>query len=226
MEEKHPIRFSLAQFIILLGVGVVLLSLVFILGARFGGAVFPDFYARQFETKSLYQGLQPEKTQVKRGEEPPKSDKLVDTLDEEEDGSPSQDAPHFQVGSDGISRQVEQNGNYDSAYEEEEEDELTVNKSLMTHPAEKNTMVRFKSSGHSKFAIEVGEYFDELIASNKISQLKNKGYEAYLVINKPNSSSPTYAVRVGVFSDRQMADDFATQLSNRQGLELRVVHIN
>ena len=41
MEEKYPIKFSLSQFILLLGVEIVVLSLVFLLGARFGKAIFP-----------------------------------------------------------------------------------------------------------------------------------------------------------------------------------------
>jgi cell division septation protein DedD len=230
MEDKHPIKFSLGQFVILLGVEVVVLALVFLLGARFGGTFFPDFYTKQFSSSRPYRALEPE-PRVDREAAPPKSDKLMDTLGEEETeeaSDPAEDAPHFQVGEDGEAQPVHEEEWEDEPEQEgqEPEERLTVNKSLVKHPFEKQTIVRFKSSGGNNFAVEVGEYFDELIASKKISTLKDNGYEAYMVIKNDSGSSPVFAVRVGLFGDRQVAEEFATRMSNKQGIELQVVPVN
>ena len=60
MEEKYPIKFSLGQFILLLSVEIVVLALVFLLGARFGGTIFPVYHIDQASAVNHpYQGLEP-----------------------------------------------------------------------------------------------------------------------------------------------------------------------
>jgi len=225
MEEKHPIKFSLGQFIILLGVEVVVLALVFLLGARFGGALFPSFYAKQFSNPSQYFDLKPDRGGGFENARP-LSNKLVDTLDPEDQGEDSEeDIPHFRVDANGVRRSADPEELEDSDHEFKE-DHLSVNKNLWNNPLEKQTMVRFKSSGSNAYAVQVGEYFDELIAAKKIDSLKKKGYEAYLVIQNPSRRSPTFTVRVGIFGERGLAEEFATRMSNKQGIELRVVSAN
>lgn len=229
-EEKYPIRFSLSQFILLIGVAVVLFSLVFLLGARFGGQIFPGFYAKQFQQTGPLAGLAPtgEQTGSKTA---PRANLLMDTPEEEvyegeeiieEEILPEDQVPEYQVGSDG------------SIYEKEPEEDLEpvdsqsfrVNQRMMHSKADPNTVIRFKSSGNSRFTVEVADYFDEILAARKISQLKNQGLEAYIHIKNPGSTAPTFSVRLGAFSDRNLAEAFATDLSNKQNLELRVVQVN
>jgi cell division septation protein DedD len=220
MDEKYPIKFSIGQFIILLAVQVCILSLVFLLGARLGGEVFPMFYAHQFSQKSPYQELATGRTAVPEGA-PRRMEPLEEAVEEEiVEEDPAAEAPHYQVGADGEVEALEED-NADAPLVEEPA--VALHKNPLENPADKNTMIRFKSSGNAKFAVEVGEYFDEILASQKIGQLKDKGYEAYLVIKNPESESRSFAVRVGVFSDRSLAEEFATQMSNKQGIELRVV---
>jgi hypothetical protein len=47
-----------------------------------------------------------------------------------------------------------------------------------------------------------------------------------LVKKNDSGSSPVFAVRVGLFGDRQVAEEFATRMSNKQGIELQVVPVN
>jgi len=225
MEEKYPIKFSLGQFILLLSVEVVVLALVFLLGARFGGTIFPVYHSEQVAANRPYQSLEPKaKTS---GEAPPKAPgKLTDVQEGAE-------APQAAAG-DGENT-GEANTNEDEAAAAPDPDgadappkseKIQVNKSLLNNPADKNTMVRFKSSGNSKFAVEVGKYFDELIASKQINQLKAKGIDAYLVIVNDQGSSPEFGVRIGSFGDRKSAEDFSVKMSNEKGLELRVVQVD
>ena len=214
MEEKYPIKFSLSQFILLLAVEILVMGLVFMLGARFGRSIFPDnapTYAMQ--QPPVYQDLSP--PLAARQAKPPASDKLVDSegAEEAEVAEEGNDViPTYQVGADGSTRPAE----------DPNDAHLAVNKSLVTTNADKNTAVRFKSSGNTKFAVHVAEFYDELLASREITKLKGKGYEAYLVIDQ-RGSTPSFDVRVGSFGDRKMAEDFATKMSNEQNLELRVV---
>ncbi len=232
MEEKYPIKFSLGQFILLLGVNMVVLALVFLLGARFGGEIFPSFYAKRGAAAKKFQGLAPEGAPAQAVGTQTGS-KLMDSSPEEEtksgtEGDPAKGAPHFQVDEDGTAQLKEEDPFAEEEGEEAAEEEpaaqpLAENKHLLLNPADKHTMVRFKSSDNSKFAVQVGEYFDELLASRKIGALKQKGIEAYLVIKNAGKSSQIYLVQVGSFSDRRLAEQFATQMSNSQGIELRVV---
>jgi hypothetical protein len=227
MEDKHPIYFSLGQFIILISVGIVVMALVFILGARLGGQIFPEFYSAQFKTPSLMASLTPSPMEGRVIEAPPRADQLVDTLGDKENQEQGKelgdDAPHIAVGPDG---KTESNDQEQWEKVADQYDVLTVNKGLIRNNVDKDTVVRFKSSGNSRFTIEVANFFDELVASQKISALKKQGYEAYLYIKNPGSSSPTYSVRMGVFSDRRLADQYASQMATKQNLELRVVEIN
>ena len=77
MEEKYPIKFSLSQFILLLGVEVVVLSLVFLLGARFGKTIFPESAAPVASNQRGFQDLAPSAPRAAKA--PPQHDKLVDT---------------------------------------------------------------------------------------------------------------------------------------------------
>ncbi|HKX11737.1 MAG TPA: SPOR domain-containing protein [bacterium] len=212
MEEKYPIKFSLSQFILLLAVEILVMGLVFMLGARFGKSIFPDNTPAYAMQRPVYQDLVPPTPM--RQPKPPASDKLVDSEGAEEAAAEEgNDAiPTYQVGADGSLRPAE-----DPA-----DSQIAVNKSLVTTNADKNTAVRFKSSGNTKFAVHVAEFYDELLASREITKLKGKGYEAYLVIDQ-RGSTPSFDVRVGSFGDRKMAEDFATKMSNEQNLELRVV---
>jgi hypothetical protein len=232
MEERYPIKFSLGQFVILLGIFVVVLSLVFFLGARFGGLIFPEYYAKQFEKQGALASLAPG-TETGRALSPSRASPLVDTPEEEGDEADEEadaeesDIPHYQVGADGSLRPQEENTLSQQGEEEPHPSEsFNVNKGFIQSNVDKNTVVRFKSSGYSKFTVEVADYFDELLASRKITQLKRGGYEAYLHIKNPNTSSPTFSVRVGAFFDRKDAESFATEMSNKQNLELRVVQMN
>ncbi|MDX1386316.1 MAG: hypothetical protein R3257_01915, partial [bacterium] len=85
MEERYPIKFTLGQFVILLGVSVVVLSLIFLLGARFGGQIFPEHYAKQFQKGGALAGLAPGKEtgQILASK---RANLLVDTPEEEEEG--------------------------------------------------------------------------------------------------------------------------------------------
>lgn len=230
-EEKYPIRFSLSQFILLIGVAVVLFSLVFLLGARFGGQIFPDFYAKQFQQTGPLAGLAPTGEQT-GSQTAPRANLLMDTPEEEIDAGEEiiageeildeDQVPEYQVGADG------------SVYEKEAEEDFEpvdsqsfkVNQRMMHRKADPNTVIRFKSSGNSRYTVEVADYFDEILAARKISQLKNQGLEAYIHIKNPGSAAPTFSVRLGAFSDRNLAEAFATDLSNKQNLELRVVQVN
>jgi len=219
MEEKYPIKFSLSQFILLLGVEIVVLSLVFLLGARFGKTIFPEGMAPVVANQRAIQDLAPQPPRMVKA--PPQQDKLVNTEDAQEGEAAqaegdegTQDIPTYQVGADGSLRPAPQ--------QEPVQENLAVNKSLIATNIDKNTMVRFKSSGNSKFSIQVAEFFDELLASREITKLKTKGYEAYLVIDQ-SGSTPSFDVRVGSFGDRHMAEQFATKMSNEQNVELRVV---
>ncbi|MFO1462546.1 MAG: SPOR domain-containing protein [bacterium] len=218
MEEKYPIKFSLSQFILLLGVEVVVLSLVFLLGARFGKTIFPESNLPVAVNPRGFQDLAPPAPRVKA---PPQHDKLVDSEGSQEGEAaqaegedPNQDIPTYQVGADGSLRPAPQ--------AEPAQENIAVNKSLIATNVDKNTAVRFKSSGNSKFSIQVGEFFDELLASREITKLKAKGYEAFLVIDQ-RGSTPSFDVRVGSFGDRKLAEDFAAKMSNEQNVELRVV---
>lgn len=213
MEEKYPIKFSLSQFILLLAVEILVMGLIFMLGARFGKSIFPDNAPTYAMQRPVYQDLAP--PVAMHQPRPPASDKLVDSegADPAEAAEEGQDAiPTYQVGADGSMRPAE----------DPNDSQIAVNKSLVTTNADKNTAVRFKSSGNTKFAVHVAEFYDELLASREITKLKGKGYEAYLVIDQ-RGSTPSFDVRVGSFGDRKMAEDFATKMSNEQNLELRVV---
>ena len=215
MEEKYPIKFSLSQFILLLAVEILVMGLIFLLGARFGRSIFPDGsqgYAMQHPP--VYQDLAPPPVPMHQAR-PPASDKLVDSegAAEAENAEEANDSiPTYQVGADGSTRPAE----------DPRAEQIAVNKSIVTTNADKNTAVRFKSSGNTKFAVQVAEFYDELLASREITKLKTKGYEAYLVIDQ-HSQTPSFDVRVGSFGDRKTAEDFATKMSNEQNLELRVV---
>lgn len=230
MEERYPIKFSLGQFVLLLGILVVVLSLVFFLGARFGGQIFPEYYARQFEKQGALAGLAPG-NETGRALSPPRASSLVDTPEEEveevEDEAEESDIPHYQVGADGSIQSREENILPQQGEAEPHPSEsFNFNKGFIQSNVDRNTVVRFKSSGYSKFTVEVADYFDELLASRKITQLKRGGYEAYLHIKNPNTPSPTFSVRVGAFFDRKDAETFASEMSNKQNLELRVVQMN
>lgn len=217
MEEKYPIKFSLSQFILLLGVEVVVLSLVFLLGARFGKTIFPEPTLPMAAHQRAFQDLAP--PVPKAAKAPPQHDKLVDT-EETAEGQAAEgeeansDIPTYQVGADGSMRPAPQ--------QEPVQENLAVNKSLIATNVDKNTMVRFKSSGNSKFSIQVAQFFDELLASREITKLKAKGYEAFLVIDQ-RGATPSFDVRVGSFGDRKIAEDFASKMSNQENVELRVV---
>jgi hypothetical protein len=228
MEDKHPIHFSLSQFIILMGVAIVVMALVFILGARLGGQIFPEYYATQFKGVNTLSGLAPDIQGGRVIEVPPRSDQLVDTLGEpeaaqEEEKELGEDAPHIAIGADG-KPQTSDREEWEKVADQY--DVLTVNKSLIRNNIDKDTVIRFKSSGTGKFTVEVADFFDELLASHRISTLKKKGYEAYLFIKNPGSTSPSYSVRMGVFSDRQLADQYAAQMATKENLELRVVEMD
>ncbi|HKY62743.1 MAG TPA: SPOR domain-containing protein [bacterium] len=213
MEEKYPIKFSLSQFILLLAVEILVMGLVFLLGARFGKSIFPENAPSYAMQQPVYQDLAP--PVAMRQPKPPASDKLVDSEGAETPEGAEEGAgaiPTYEVGADGSTRPAE----------DPEDSQIAVNKSVVTTNADKNTAVRFKSSGNTKFAVHVAEFYDELLASREISKLKAKGYEAYLVIDQ-RGSTPSFDVRVGSFGDRKMAEDFATKMSNAQNLELRVV---
>ncbi len=196
-EEKFPIRFSLSQFVLLLGVEIILIALVFLIGARFGNFIFPERYAEK--SSNAVADLAPSNPT-----------KLSDRLADEE--NPSEN-PEEVVAEE-------------EPAEEEGEEKIQVNKSLAHLAQDKNMMVRFKSSGNSKFAIEIGEYFDEALAARQITKLKEKGYEAYLVMDRDASGSNSFAVRVGSFGEHQLAERFAAKMSNEMGVELRVVQVN
>ncbi len=235
MEEKYPIKFTLGQFVLLLGVAVVLFSLIFLLGARFGGQLFPDFYAKQFGTQGPLASLAP--TGLSAGAKiGPKANLLVDTIEDEvvegeeeilEEDNEAADFPEYQVGADGSV--WEKNGRAEEESENlepVESESVHVNQRLIHTKADPNTVIRFKSSGNSRFTVEVADYFDEFLASHKITELKNQGLEAYIHIKNPGSEAPTFSVRVGAFADRSLAERFATDVSNKQNLELRVVQMN
>ena len=214
MEEKYPIKFSLSQFILLLAVEILVMGLVFLLGARFGKSIFPEQAPAYAMQQPVYQDLAPPPV-VMHQPKPPASDKLVDSegADPAEAAEEGADTiPTYQVGADGSTRPAE----------DPNDSQIAVNKSIVTTNADKNTAVRFKSSGNTKFAVHVAEFYDELLASREITKLKGKGYEAYLVIDS-RGATPSFDVRVGSFGDRKMAEDFATKMSNEQNLELRVV---
>jgi cell division septation protein DedD len=206
MEEKYPIKFSLSQFILLLGVEVIVLALVFLLGARFGGIIFP---VPQQESQIAH-SVKPKASQ---------ENKLVDSLE-----PPPGEVKEEGEGENPSAEQEEAQGQKPA--EASQEDKLQVNKNLFDNSIDKNTMVRFKSSGNTKFAIEVGTYFDDVLASQMITKLKQKGYEAYLVIEEGHDSKPNYSVRVGSFGERKLAEDLAIKMSNQQGMELRVVQVD
>lgn len=218
MEEKYPIKFSLSQFILLLGVEVVVLSLVFLLGARFGKTIFPEPAQPLAAQQRAFQDLAPPAPKAAKAQ--PQHDKLVDTEEGAEGAVPgegedvNQDIPTYHVGADGSTRPAPR--------QEPVQENLAVNKSLIATNVDKNTMVRFKSSGNSKFSIQVAQFFDELLASREITKLKSKGYEAYLVIDQ-RGATPSFDVRVGSFGDRKLAEDFAAKMSNQENVELRVV---
>jgi hypothetical protein len=194
-EEKFPIRFSLSQFVLLLGVEVVLLVLVFLLGARSGNFIFPERYTPH----TAISGLEPTVPPAKR------SDRLADAENDEMEGTANDEEALPQEG---------------------EEENIQVNKSLDHLASDKNMMVRFKSSGYSKFSIEVGQYFDEALAARQITKLKEQGYEAFMVIDQVEGGDPQFAVRIGSFGEHQIAEKFAAKMSNETGLELRVVQVN
>ncbi|HCU25256.1 MAG TPA: hypothetical protein DF383_09575 [Deltaproteobacteria bacterium] len=222
MEEKYPIKFSLSQFILLLGVEIVVLALVFLLGARFGKTIFPEPAASLASLPPGYRDLVPAEARAPRL---PSQDKLVNSetdAGEEEDNEMEDptgaDIPTYQVGADGSVRPAQ-------PATPPLPRNVEVNKSILTTNIDKTTMVRFKSSGNAKFAVKVAEFFDEALASREVTRLKQRGYEAYLVIDEMRGS-PEFEVRVGSFGDRKLAEDFAAKMSNAQNLELRVVQVN
>lgn len=232
MEQKYPIQFSLGQFVILFGVAVVLLGLSFFLGARFGDKIFPEHYAYRFGTVEPYQALQPQGQPDFQGI--PTSNRLMNSEEEnfeeeEEDGAA---IPHFQVDGNGAKQAHQAYAITQPAMPEgwqPDEDAQNLTRppgAFVPTAADKHTVVRFKSSDFSKFSIEVAEYFDELLAAQRIRHLKEHGYEAYLHIENPNSRAPIFIVRVGAFSERTQAESFATKMSNQEKLELRVVRVN
>ncbi len=215
MEEKYPIRFSLGQFIVLLGVEVLVLALVFLLGARFGGGIFEKYYAASGAADE-YQALNPDAKKTKKSSK--KSDeKLMGSSSEEAEPAVPEETDEAQVADE------------DTTAPEEPRDEnvqAAPKQAFAGKAANKNTMVRFKSSDNSKFAIEVGSYSEEGQASREVAKLKQKGYEAYIVIEDFQASTPNFLVRVGSFGDRKTAEDFSAKMSNAQGLELRVVQVD
>lgn len=220
MEEKYPIKFSLSQFILLLGVEVIVLALVFLLGARFGGTIFTGFISTP-TASGPYQSLDPKSPAANNSKVMKSQDsKLVDSLDPAEEPAEEE--------ANGEAKEQQNVAAQEEAGEAEDvgNKNLQINKSLIHSVADKNTMVRFKSSGNTKFTIEVNHYFDEVMASQEITKLKQKGYEAFLVIDQQRSGVPQYSVRVGSFGDRRMAEQLSVKMSNEQGLELRVVQVD
>src|SRR5262249_32216500 len=77
MEEKYPIKFSLSQFILLLAVEIVVMALVFLLGAWFGKTIFPEAVPAVAANQRPYQDLAP--PPAVHAPKPPQHDKLVDS---------------------------------------------------------------------------------------------------------------------------------------------------
>lgn len=220
MEQKYPIQFSLGQFVILFGVVVLLLGSSFFLGARFGDKIFPGHDTKGAASSEPYLALQPQT--------PLAPSRLMGGGDLHENAeAPSQEGdsiPHFQADANGVLTPQEPHV-ADQPWADQDLQAQTPPAFVPT-AADKHTVVRFKSSGFSKFSVEVSEYFDELLAAQRIRHLKEQGYEAYLHIENPGSRAPTFVVRVGAFAERGQAEAFATQMSNQEELELRVVRVN
>lgn len=215
MEEKYPIRFSLGQFIVLLGVEVLVLALVFLLGARFGGGIFEKYYAASGAADE-YQALNPD-TKKERKTAKKSDEKLMGPTSFEDEALDENEPAEEDLAAE------------DSDTTDPSDDTKVLEaqkKAFANTMVDKNTMVRFKSSDNSKFAIEVGNYSEEIQASQEVARLKQKGYEAYIVIENFQENEPSFSVRVGSFGDRKTAEDFSVKMSNAQGLELRVVRVD
>ncbi|MCB1214605.1 MAG: SPOR domain-containing protein [Deltaproteobacteria bacterium] len=221
MQKEH------SALIIGLGSGLIVSLLVgsFFLGALLGPRLFPS------RSEGLYVSQSRElphskKKKTKKTKKTRRLSKLTDpwedTYDQEEDSYLEEDAPQYRVNAEGELVE-DQEGDEETLAEEGLEEEPLEEES---RPIDPNTFVRFKASANSRFAIQVTEQFDELAASYYLKQLREQGIDAYLAIKNPDSPEKSYAVRVGTFTDRSVAEDFAADLSNRLQRDLQVVLID
>lgn len=217
------------KWIFLLALGAVLiLALVFLLGARLGGNFSYNPEEASVEEESQIES--PKEVETSERQEPTKLTESISTKDEETyepDNQLDAGAPKYEVTSEGDSLPMEeaQIGNEPAASLGERQQDMDTGAGPMYVSKNPHTMIRFKSSGHSRFAVQIGEYHDEALATKVINDLHKKGYDAYLVIENPNSYARNYCVRVGAFPEHQAAETLATSLSNDQGMELQVVRI-
>ncbi len=108
--------------------------------------------------------------------------------------------------------------------QEKIDESAQVNVAKGFNPALQNShaIIRVKSSNDSNYALELDSMTDEVDAAQKIQELKQKGYQSYLALEKTGNVT-IYKVRVGTFTDEKEADDFALRFNSKENTDAKVV---
>ncbi len=232
MEENTSFKLTKKWILLFSFLVLFLLALVFLLGARLGGGwMSAEKEENSVEKKSDSQHVSEKVLNEEKNANSEKTEPAKESQSEEEntykpDNQLDEGAPKYEVSSEGDSIPVDSPkiGSIPATGLGEEQQGMDAGP--MYHSKNPQTMIRFKSSDHSRFAIQIGEYQDESRATKTINDLNKKGYDAYLVIQNPKSYIKNYSVRVGAFTDHQSAESLAASLSNALQLELQVIRIN
>ena len=80
-----------------------------------------------------------------------------------------------------------------------------------TRPAAESAAPAAGADGEGPFALQLGAFGARENADRLVSELKQKGYAAYIA--RPTGSSALFAVRVGPFQDRAQAESTRQRLS-------------
>lgn len=221
MKKEHTILFMGLVSTLFAG----LLLGAFFLGARLGHRIFPEY------SQGTFDSAQPKAFKeegFKKGK-PSHVNKLTNNWEEEESDEAylDQGAPQYRVDENGeptLAEPAEDLPEEDPLQEDwAQAEDYGKAAPAKERPIDTTTFVRYKASGHSRFAVQFNEYFDELMASAKIRELKAKGIDAYLAIQNSGTRDQSYAVRAGTFTQRGVAEKFAAKLSNQSQMEVRVV---
>jgi len=73
------------------------------------------------------------------------------------------------------------------------------------------------------FTVQVGAFTNALYANFLANQLREKGYDAFIILTESENHQKLYKVCVGKFSNRDKADALATRIKNGEGLLAFVV---
>lgn len=84
-------------------------------------------------------------------------------------------------------------------------------------------VVRMKSPANAQFSIQVGSYPNMDEANQKVSEWRDKGYAAFMMIADIADRGRWYRVRVGGFATKEDAQSYMDQLTSKENTEAIIV---